>query len=154
MNAAAEIMGALRDSTPVVERRGRYPLGWRCIREAAILAVAAMLPAMALAFYSGETPEPEATAQAIPADALWIDARSEAEFERGHVPGAVNLNEENWETGLVKVFETWQPPRPIVVYCSAGCSSGEKIAAKLTELGIEPVEVYQGGFEKWKQSNG
>lgn len=137
---------------PFVFIRRFRPLA-RGLREAALIAGCAMLPALALYGYSRVKPEHKPIMQAVSTDALWIDARSEADFAHEHVPGALNLNEHNWDDALARVFETWQPPRPIVVYCSAGCPAGAKIAARLTELGIEPIRVFEGGFEKWKQSN-
>ncbi len=153
LNADSDMVATLSDTRSRAASRGLSLFG-RGLREAALLLILATLPAVALAVYAKGPAEPAPQAQAVPADALWIDARSETDFARGHILGALNLNEDNWETALVQVFETWQPPRPIVVYCSAGCSASEKIAEKLTDLGIEPVEIYQGGFEAWKRSNG
>lgn len=134
--------------------RGLHRLVFRGLREASLIAFFAALPAVALYTRVKGKSENQPVVQPVPEDALWIDARSEAEFAREHIPGALCLNEANWNSALAHVFETWQPPRPIMVYCSTGCSSGAKIAARLTELGIEPVQVFEGGFEKWKASNG
>jgi rhodanese-related sulfurtransferase len=105
------------------------------------------------AFVNPFEPDDQHASLGVPANALWIDARSAPEFAREHVPGALNLNETNWNEALVKLFQTWRRPRPIVVYCSFRCSSGTKVATKLKELGVEPVQVLEGGFERWKQSN-
>ena len=126
----------------------------RIIREAAIISLVALVPAAAL-FYHDQRAVVQHPLMAQPAleGALWIDARPEADYVREHVPGALNLNENNWDRALAQVFATWQPPRPLLVYCSAGCSSAAEVAGKLTALGLEPVEVYEGGFEAWKRSN-
>ena len=50
--------------------------------------------------------------------ALWIDARSEEEFARGHVPGAIQFNEDNWDGLLREVLAAWTPERKLIVYCS------------------------------------
>jgi rhodanese-related sulfurtransferase len=133
------------------------PLLRRIVLETLILSLSACVPALALFSYRQHTSDVPAVAKGaskFAQDALWIDARSTAEFEKGHIPGALSLNEKNWEDALPQLFETWQPPRLIVVYCSAGCPASAKIAAKLTELGIDPVQVMEGGFEEWKRSNG
>lgn len=124
----------------------------KALREIVFIASVAVLPALTFNIHERSRPDSTKIVQAAPNDALWIDARSEADFAREHVPGAMNLNETNWEDALMRLFEVWQPPRPIVVYCSNGCPAGAKIAAKLLNLGIEPVQVFEGGFEKWKQS--
>lgn len=42
-------------------------------------------------------------------DALWIDARSESEFSKGHVPGALLLNEDDWSRKIAGVLEKSTP---------------------------------------------
>lgn len=131
----------------------------RWLRESAGIAVCAFVPAFCLYLHDrsvvptagGEVVAPVPT-QTVPSNALWIDARPEADYRREHVPGALNLNEENWKDALGRVFESWQPSRPVVVYCAEGCSSAGQIAQRLSEMGIEPVQVFAGGFERWKQT--
>ncbi len=83
-------------------------------------------------------------------DTVWIDARSRAEFESAHVDNAIWLTEEEWQSSLGNVFERWQPERPIVVYCDAGCAASSKVAERLRELGMDPVYVLKGGYQAWK----
>lgn len=123
------------------------------IKEMIIIAVCAMVPALILYCVDGAGNIRPTASKPIPAGALWIDARSAADYSREHVPAALNLNIQNWDSNLAQLFATWQPPQPIVVYCSAGCSSAAEVAEKLATLGLEPVEVYEGGFEAWKQAN-
>lgn len=133
--------------------RNWLPLMKKGCGEAMCIALLAAIPAAALYCYGRVSPKPAKVASAAPvadANTLWIDARPETEYAKGHIPGALSLNEHNWDNGLVRLFETWQPPRRIVVYCSAGCSDSAKVATRLRELGIEPVEVIQEGFEGWK----
>ena len=127
-------------------------LGTHGIHEAICIALFAILPAVTLYQFDRSTHNAVKLAQNLPSNPLWIDARPQAEYAREHVPGALNLNDENWDHALAQVFDIWHPPRPIVVYCSEGCSAAAQVARKLTEIGIEPVEVYEGGFEKWKRS--
>lgn len=126
----------------------------RTIREMTLLCLCAALPALVWGGYHFQTPKSAKIETATMGEVLWIDARSDAEFAKEHIPGALSLNERNWERALPRLFETWQPPRSIIVYCSAGCLASAKIAAKLVELGIEPVQVMEGGYEEWKRSNG
>lgn len=72
---------------------------------------------------------------------LYVDARSPAEFSRGHLEGAVNLSLSDWEAGLDQLFLNWNPDQPIVVYCeSTGCQESEAVAARLRrELGVDAV---------------
>lgn len=82
-------------------------------------------------------------------EALWVDARVDEDFEAGHLPGAVLLNEENWEMGFVELLEVWTPERPIVVYCSTlSCLRSHYAAKRLRdELGSDAVFSLKGGWE-------
>jgi len=151
------MISAAAERNPVSHERFHHSLSASIFRRQVVpLLILALLPFLGAYVNSRNTkPAPQTVPSQeskIPPDALWIDARADADFAQVHVPGAVNLNEKNWDTNLAQLFEIWEPPRPIIVYCSAGCNSGEKIAAKLTDLGIEPVHVYEGGFETWKKS--
>ena len=116
------------------------------LRQAGLIALCAAVPALIFYCTDGAMHARTALAQPVPAGALWIDARPATDYVRGHVPGALNLNTQDWEGGLAQVFATWQPPRPIVVYCSAGCSSAADVTERLIALGLEPVKVYEGGL--------
>jgi rhodanese-related sulfurtransferase len=90
----------------------------------------------------------------LPKDGLvWVDARSQDEYEQGHVTNAVLLNEERWDAMLGDLFGVWAPPRPIIVYCNAGCQASEKVAQRLRDLGMDPVYFLKGGYDIWKRSH-
>ncbi len=72
----------------------------------------------------------------IPADSMVLDVRSPAEFQMGHVEGAVLLP-------LSALMEGATPPgagrdTPIVVYCASGGRSG-MAQAVLTQMGYSRV---------------
>jgi rhodanese-related sulfurtransferase len=85
---------------------------------------------------------------------LWVDARAGKEYLAGHIPGAVNVNEDDWESGLQKLMSTWRPGRPILVYCStARCRSSHSLARRIRRsLGTEDIYVLRGGWEAWQQN--
>lgn len=86
---------------------------------------------------------------------LWVDARPAAEFEAGHIPGAVRLEGEGWDELLPAVLDQWEENRVIVVYCSSqSCRLSHEVADRLREeVGLEPVYVLKGGWEAWKEAN-
>lgn len=86
---------------------------------------------------------------------VWLDARGEASYRRGHVPGAVLLNEENWSAALPGLLARWDPEQRWVVYCSRrGCGPSREVARRLREeVGIGNVFVLKGGFEAWQESS-
>ncbi|MBD5780146.1 rhodanese-like domain-containing protein [Pelagicoccus sp. NFK12] len=81
--------------------------------------------------------------------ALWIDARTDADFEAAHLQGAMLLNEENWDAGFVPLLERWLPGMPIVVYCSSqSCLRSHHVAERLREeLGADEIYALRGGWE-------
>ena len=87
-------------------------------------------------------------------EVLWIDARSGADFETSHIPEAISLNEDNWETGIVDLMGAWlTAPRPIVVYCgSESCGTSKRIAERLREA-LPDAEIYslKGGWDAWSR---
>lgn len=90
-------------------------------------------------------------AQAWGANAIWVDARPDNEFERDHVPGAFSLNEDRWNELLPAFLGQWLPEKKIVVYCSSqSCNASREVARRLRdEAGLKDVFVLQGGWEAW-----
>lgn len=88
--------------------------------------------------------------------ALWVDARAADAFEKAHVPGAVLLNEDDWEKGFSAVVDAWEEKRGIVVYCGGeNCRASEAVARRLRhELGSERVFVLAGGWDAWRAGEG
>jgi rhodanese-related sulfurtransferase len=86
-------------------------------------------------------------------NAIWIDARPEAEFERDHVPGAILLNEDRWNELLPSFLqEQWSPDKKIVVYCSSeSCNLAGDVARRLREEAKLPneIRVLRDGWEGW-----
>ena len=87
------------------------------------------------------------------ADAIWIDARPEVDFERDHVPDAILLNEDRWSELLPRFLqERWSPEKKLIVYCSAeSCNLAGDVARRLREEAKLPnqIRVLKGGWEEW-----
>lgn len=84
---------------------------------------------------------------------LWIDARPQEQFDVGHVPGALLLNEQKFEEQLVVHLEILQTnQKPIVVYCSAAkCDASRHVLERLKQLlPIENAFVLKGGWKAWQ----
>ena len=86
---------------------------------------------------------------------VWIDARSAADFDAGHVPGAILLNEENWGELAFDQQDRLQEAmgKPVVVYCDgSGCERSRRIAERLRELiGLQPVYVLRGDWRRFAE---
>jgi rhodanese-related sulfurtransferase len=76
-----------------------------------------------------------------------VDCRSAASFEKGHVPGALNIP-----------YRTMSPEttahlrgKAVVAYCSSWhCNASAKGALRLAKLGF-PVKEMVGGMAAWRQ---
>ncbi len=80
---------------------------------------------------------------------FWVDARTNEDFEAGHLEGAILLNEEYWEEGFMGFMMSWMPEVPVVVYCSSrSCARSHEVARRLREeLGVDNVYALKGGWE-------
>lgn len=88
-------------------------------------------------------------------DVMWVDARVTSEFTKGHVPGALSLNEQNFDSVLFEHMHTFQSlKRPMVIYCdSEKCDASHKIREELLKrMPLENVFVLKGGWQAWNQS--
>ena len=137
----------------------------RALSQAAWLLLAAWVPALLTAMWHPRRPTwgPEnapvaevtwSQASGGAGQVLWIDARSATVFAGGHVPGALSLNEAEWEQGLPAVVKAWRPGVKIVVYCDdRACEASQSVARRLRrELGLDEVPVLKGGWRAWLEA--
>jgi rhodanese-related sulfurtransferase len=135
------------------------------VHQALILAAFAFVPGFVEAIYfrdkiSWQSPVPAsemvtvAQARAWGGNAIWVDARPDAEFASDHVPGAVSLNEDRWNELLPQVLAVWSPEKKVVVYCSSlSCNASREVARRLRkEARLPNVFVLKGGWEEWLKS--
>jgi rhodanese-related sulfurtransferase len=83
-------------------------------------------------------------------DALLVDVSASAEFEKGHIAGAKNVQMSQFDADnkvLAKVREL-----PVAVVCRTGTSSAEA-ARKLAKAGFSQVFWLDGGLAAWQQAN-
>jgi rhodanese-related sulfurtransferase len=84
---------------------------------------------------------------------IFLDVRSNRDWEAGRIPGAKHLE-------LKKVYtqeslaEIASPKDKLVIYCnSTGCMRSSKASAKAVEWGYKKVYYYRLGYPDW-QSHG
>ena len=76
-----------------------------------------------------------------------IDVRRPEDYSKGHIPGAVNLPEDQWST-----FKGLSKDKPNVVYCySIVCQLSIRAAKYFAEHDF-PTIVLTGGIEEWKRN--
>lgn len=139
------------------------------IREAIILMTISLLGAAgthlfhprAPAWYLVEAPlaEDEVSMAVIAekwhGDVFWIDARISEHFDKAHVPGAISLNEQNFDSALFDHIETLQDlKKAVVIYCGTEkCQASRKIKTELLKrMPLENVFILKGGWQAWQQA--
>jgi rhodanese-related sulfurtransferase len=81
------------------------------------------------------------------ADIVIVDAQVKGAFEKGHIPGAINIPyEEN-----LKNANEFTRKKPVIIYCA--CGQDEKSTEMANQLmgrfGYTNVKVLAGGWLKW-----
>ena len=115
--------------------------------------------------YDIYVPCPETLVEALPAsadeatkeaDAVYVDARPIADYQREHIKGAISfpyplLGDPPPE----KVAELKGLGRPIFTYGDGGRGNlGELMASMLSDLGVSDVSHLVGGLPAWKEHGG
>ena len=153
----------MRIETPPRVSAGLWRRG---ARQAAVILLLALIPAVLTAWLHPRRPQWSRDSAAVPEvdwaaveqsrpRVLLIDARNAAAFARGHIPGAVWLGTGPGDDGLVAVARAWQPGVRLVVYCdSARCEAAQAAAHRLVrETGIADVAVLKGGWSAWSEAH-
>lgn len=132
-----------------------------------ILALASLAAGLSASFHPRrppwfETSDPAtvrweidlAAARAMSAEGpvVWIDSRPRADYDKGHLGGALLLNPEEWGDLMFEHQEALRAAfdHPVVVYCDGeGCERSADIAQRLRELlGLDPVYVLKGPWRE------
>jgi len=84
--------------------------------------------------------------------AIFVDSRSDEEYADGHIPGAVHMPWEEFDTfsGDLPAFI----PRgtTIIAYCGGSCESSAELADALAELGYPEANVFLDGWPLWVEA--
>ena len=83
---------------------------------------------------------------------LLVDARSESDFEQGHIKGAVNLCEKEFDEWIDDFLSRTDPETKIITYCDGiHCSLGRELAEKFFSVGYNNVYYLADGLTRWKE---
>lgn len=84
-------------------------------------------------------------------DTVLVDVRTPAEFERGHVEGARNINVEGED--FEERIETLDPDGAYALYCRDGRRSSRAMRL-MAEHGLDHVYELEGGMQAWSAYGG
>jgi rhodanese-related sulfurtransferase len=85
-----------------------------------------------------------------------LDARPEALYHVGHVPGALSLPRSDFEAAYLRLKSQLEKDfaQSLIVYCSdADCDDSALVASALRGLGYEHVSRFKGGWEDWTKEH-
>ena len=80
-----------------------------------------------------------------------VDALPESYYAQIHLPGAVNLVEDDVADRATELLP--EPDAAIVTYCSnISCGNSQAVASRLEQLGYTDVRKYREGIQDWVEA--
>ena len=83
-------------------------------------------------------------------NALVVDLRPIADFDKGHIPGAKNVQMSQFDPENKKLAAA--KALPVVLVCKTGVTANGA-AKRLKKAGFEQVYVLEGGIGAWQQAD-
>jgi rhodanese-related sulfurtransferase len=84
-------------------------------------------------------------------DFLLIDVRTEGEYNDGHLPGAIVIPYNEFETRYEEILEF--KDKKVILYCHVG-GMGDHAGRVLIKNGFTNVENLEGGIARWRNTGG
>jgi rhodanese-related sulfurtransferase len=85
--------------------------------------------------------------------AFILDARPASDYDKGHIPGAINVPYDRLAEHLGDVMALIPPDAVVVCYCTGpACDFSDQVATELRILGYTRVFVFTGGWEYWTEA--
>ena len=85
--------------------------------------------------------------------ALFIDPRTDADYDAGRIPGAVHLALKAGGLTEASLSEVAKKDEPIVFYCNGiKCGVSSQACAKAVAWGYTDVRYFREGFPGWEAS--
>jgi rhodanese-related sulfurtransferase len=83
--------------------------------------------------------------------AVFADARTRQEYEKGHIAGAIWLDPFDFDQWSAKLAAEKPLDQIFITYCDGPqCPLARQLAEKLTWLGFEKVYYLENGWETWQ----
>ncbi|MBN1106885.1 MAG: rhodanese-like domain-containing protein, partial [Deltaproteobacteria bacterium] len=88
-------------------------------------------------------------------DTLFVDARSEEEFQRGHIEGSLNIPYLHAEFTSAEVLDRLRAYKMVIIYCNTRDARLSRLmCAELVQAGIGGATYLQGGGPAWVAAGG
>ncbi len=90
-------------------------------------------------------------------DIVFVDARNDEHYEKGHIPGAIHIDRYNSDKYYQAAKDALELADVIVVYCGGGeCEDSIFLATEFAQergVGYDKIRVFEGGMEAWEGDN-
>jgi rhodanese-related sulfurtransferase len=83
-------------------------------------------------------------------DALIIDIRPAADYKKGHIKGAKNVQLSDFASSI-QSFADYKD-KPVLIYCNSG-NTTKRAARLLKKAGYQNINDLEGGILAWKEAN-
>lgn len=83
---------------------------------------------------------------------VFVDARSDREYEAGHIPGAIQADHYRLEDYIDLLLDYAESAEKIIVYCNGGnCEDSIFVCSDLLdfEISCDRICLYLGGWKEW-----
>ena len=86
-------------------------------------------------------------------DAAFVDARDKWDFAEGHVKGAINIPQYNFDPSSDFV-QNLDREELYIIYCNDDdCETSQRLAAELSKLSFKKIYIFEEGWNAWLSSN-
>ncbi|MDD5205653.1 MAG: rhodanese-like domain-containing protein [Desulfobacterales bacterium] len=86
---------------------------------------------------------------------IFVDARSNEEFEKGHIETAVHMPYLFVEPVAAEAIALLLKYERVIVYCNTeGAEVSSLMAGELSHSGVKDARYLEGGFLKWAEAGG
>ena len=95
----------------------------------------------------------EAVAFYQSAGVQFVDARDEADYQLGHIPGAINFPFDYYDDFAATVLPKLDKERELVTYCGGeDCELSLYMARQLRLEGFTKLHIFFGGYTQWQEA--
>jgi rhodanese-related sulfurtransferase len=93
----------------------------------------------------------QTTEAAVEGDVIIVDARPDADYQAGHVTGAISVPPDSTRVHRTTALAGVPKDARIIVYCqNSVCQYDEKVARSLLNDGFTNIEIFSGGWDEWQ----
>ena len=83
---------------------------------------------------------------------IFLDARRNDEFNRGHIAGALNFPAEEFTQRFVGLAPMLPQEVTMIVYCGGSdCDQSRMLADRLAQMGYRDLKIFHGGWREWQK---